>query len=323
MYYPKFLKKNDTIGICAPSAGVGRGLDFYEKSVARLIEEGFKINETFSVRVNNLRSNNAENRAQEFNNLIKDNNTDMVICAAGGDFLCEIMPLIDWEAIKDNPKWIQGASDPTNILYPITTKFDIATMYGLNANEYHIIHQNTDDSINLIQGNMVIQHSYNKYQLVDYDAKEILYTEDVIWKSKRDFYHRGRLIGGCIDVIKDLMGTPYDGTKEFIERYKDDGIIWYIDNYALSAESLYRTLLQMKYAGYFKHTKAIIIGRVCFESSETGMTYQECYEKALENIDYVYDADIGHTNPKMTLINGAIINIEVKDKKGVISFELK
>ena len=53
------------------------------------------------------------------------------------------------------------------------------------------------------------------------------------------------------------------------------------------------------------------------------MTYQECYEKALENIDYVYDADIGHTNPKMTLINGAIINIEVKDKKGVISFELK
>ena len=107
MYYPKFLKKNDTIGICAPSAGVGRGLDFYEKSVARLIEEGFKINETFSVRVNNLRSNNAENRAQEFNNLIKDNNTDMVICAAGGDFLCEIMPLIDWEAIKDNPKWIQ------------------------------------------------------------------------------------------------------------------------------------------------------------------------------------------------------------------------
>ena len=119
------------------------------------------------------------------------------------------------------------------------------------------------------------------------------------------------------------MGTPYDGTKEFIERYKDDGIIWYIDNYALSAESLYRTLLQMKYAGYFKHTKAIIIGRVCFESSETGMTYQECYEKALENIDYVYDADIGHTNPKMTLINGAIINIEVKDKKGVISFESK
>lgn len=100
MYYPKFLKKNDTIGICAPSAGVGRGLDFYEKSVARLIEEGFKINETFSVRVNNLRSNNAENRAQEFNNLIKDNNTDMVICAAGGDFLCEIMPLIDWKLSK-------------------------------------------------------------------------------------------------------------------------------------------------------------------------------------------------------------------------------
>ena len=44
----------------------------------------------------------------------------------------------------------------------------------------------------------------------------------------------GRLIGGCIDVLKDIIGTKYDGTLDFIEKYKDDGIIWYFDNFALS-----------------------------------------------------------------------------------------
>ena len=127
----------------------------------------------------------------------------------------------------------------------------------------------------------------------------------------------------------DLDGTMYrgnsniDGTKEFIERYKEDGIIFYFDNFAMSAENFYRTLLQMKYAGYFKYTKAILIGRVCFESSETGMTYIDALENALDNIPYVFNADIGHVAPKMTMINGAMITLKTSDNTGTIEFDLK
>ena len=95
------------------------------------------------------------------------------------------------------------------------------------------------------------------------------------------------------------------------------------DNYALSAENTYRTLLQFKYAGYFKNTKAIIFGRICFESSETGMTYEEAYQLALDDMDYVYNADVGHTYPNMTIINGAIATLTVKNKKGSVKLELK
>ena len=89
----------------------------------------------------------------------------------------------------------------------------------------------------------------------------------------------------------------------------------------MSAENFYRTLLQMKYAGYFKYTKAIIVGRVCFESNETGMTYIEALDKL--NIPYVMNADIGHVAPKMTMINGALMTLKTKGTQGTIEFELK
>ena len=41
----------------------------------------------------------------------------------------------------------------------------------------------------------------------------------------------GRLVGGCLDVIVFLLGTSYDGTEEFINKYKSDGIIWNLESF--------------------------------------------------------------------------------------------
>ena len=175
----------------------------------------------------------------------------------------------------------------------------------------------------MIQGNLKTQNSYENYQLTeDWLNDNLVYNGNVEWITNQDIDVTGRCIGGCIDVLKDLMGTQYDGTKEFIERYKEDGIIFYFDNFAMSAENFYRTLLQMKYAGYFKYTKAIIVGRVCFESSETGMTYVEALENALDNIPYVFNADIGHVSPKMTMVNGKVLYEDGKFSVGVPAEEI-
>ena len=68
MFYPKFIKKKDCIGICAPSKGVGSKLESFDKSIEHL-NQYFCIKETDSVRVNNIRSNTAIKRAEEFNSL--------------------------------------------------------------------------------------------------------------------------------------------------------------------------------------------------------------------------------------------------------------
>ena len=54
----------------------------------------------------------------------------MIMAATGGDFLFDILPHLNPSIIQENIKWIMGASDPTGLVYPITTKYDIATLYG-------------------------------------------------------------------------------------------------------------------------------------------------------------------------------------------------
>ncbi|MGN1343130.1 MAG: S66 peptidase family protein [Traorella sp.] len=324
MFYPTFLKEGATLGITALSAGVGKKLDDYLASINRLKKESYIIKESASVRVNNVRANSGEIRALEFNDLVVDSSVDMILCAVGGDFLVETLPYIHYENILENPKWIMGYSDPTSLLYSVTTLLDIATIYGLNGGSYDIDHHYVDINLEYLKGNLVCQESYDYYQSTqNFIDGNLIYDQKVEWISSQDICVSGRCIGGCIDALKDIFGTKYDGTKQFIDKYHEDGIIFYFDNFSMSAENFYRTLLQMKYAGYFEATKAVILGRVCFENSETGMTYEEALRMALGDIPYVYQADIGHVIPRMTLINGAMMNLKVKDGHGTISFDLR
>ena len=324
MLYPTFIKEKDTIGICAPSAGVGKKLEDFDDSLKRLKKE-FNILESESVRVNNIRSNTAAIRGKEFNELVENDKVNMIMMASGGDFLFEVLPYIDFENVVQHPKWIMGYSDPTSILYTLTTKYDIATLYGCNAGSYSLKHESLETNIKMLKGNVEPQHSYKKFQLTQDWLNDIdEFNGDVKWiLSEEEIDVHGRCIGGCIDVLKDLIGTEYDNTKVFLEKYREDGFIWYFDNFALSAENFYRTLLQMKYAGYFKYCKAIVVGRVCFESSETGMSYEEALKLAVNDIPTIFNADIGHVSPKMTLINGAMMHLKAKNNKGSITFTLK
>lgn len=327
MIYPSFLKKGDTIGISAPSAGVGRKLESFDKSLSVLKDSGFNIKETEHVRINDPRGGSAKERGDELNSLFSDSSIDFVMAAAGGDFLNEMIPYVDFELLRKNPKFLMGHSDPTGILYPYTTLCDVATIYGANAGEYDLspLPEHSKNNLEIIQGNLLVQNSFKEFQkALPWDVEGFVPDTKVKWEAaQKEINVSGRCIGGCIDGLKDLIGTKYDGTKEFIERYKEDGFIWYFDNFALSAENLYRTLIQMKYAGWFEYSKAIIIGRTLIESSDTGMDYEWAVTHFIDDVPVIYNADIGHTMPHMTMINGAILNLSYKDHKASLEFELK
>ena len=330
MRYPKMLIKNSTIGVVAMSAGVGKKIDEYELSINNIKKNGFNIVETESVRVNHFISNTGEVRAKELDSLVNDDNIDMIMCAAGGDFAIEMLPYVNEESIIKNPKWIMGASDPTSLLYYVTTKLDIATMYGHNAGSYDAINLDQSNLISFeyLKGNLVEQKSYSLYESNKKGRTSDGYLLDtpVIYENLfGDVDVNGRMIGGCIDVLKDIIGTKYDGTKEFISKYKEDGIIWYFDNFALSSDSFYRTLIQFREAGWFDGTKAVLVGRVMYPNEEFDLSYQEALIKVFKglHIPVVFNMDIGHVVPKMTIINGAMCHVISKDGKGSLKFELK
>ena len=328
MRYPKFIDLDSTIGVCAPSCGVGRKIPDFEKSIQTLKSFGFRVKETASVRNDGMVSNDVVTRSNEFNDLIKDPNINMIMTATGGDFCMETLPYLDYDAMNKNPKWIMGASDPTSILFVTTTALDLATIYGMNAGSFDDdpLHDCQFNCVEILKGNMIEQNSFPFYEKdKNFSAKRRKLTEPVEWKTiNGDFHVNGRIIGGCIDVLRNMVGTPYDFTKRFIDKYGQEGIIWYFDVFSMSSEDLYLSLFQMKLGGWFNNAKAIILGRVMYpQQFNDDFDYSDALKKIFGNLPMVYDADIGHVFPKMTIINGSVADVECVGSKGKIKFELK
>ncbi len=338
MIYPEFIKKGDTIGVTAPSAGSENEIDIKKLNMAeeKLKDLGFTIEETENCRkdTGTGRSASKEERAKQLNKLFIDEKTKAIIGLAGGEFLIEMLPYVDFKNILNNPKWLQGYSDITGLLFPITTMLNLATIYSNNFKTFAMKdwHRSIKENLEILQGNLIKQYSYDLYE--DIRAERINgdepynLTEKVRWEGineEENIKMQGRMIGGCLDVILCLIGTKYDNTKNFIEKYKKDGIIWFLDNCELSSESLVRAMFQLKEAGYFKYTKGIVFGRSGIEKSCYNISFKNAIKSSLEelNVPIIINADIGHKPPQMTIINGAIARIELNAGKGSIEFKLK
>jgi len=322
MIYPKFIQSQETLGICAPSAGVDqKSLASYEVAYQRL-NHYFKIIETASVKNEGQASNDAQTRALEFNELVLNPDVKMIMAVKGGDLLMEILPYIDYESFLKHPKFVMGYSDPTSLLLYLTVHFDVATIYGFNASRFAeaSFHVSLKNALEIMQGNLLEQHSFAKYEAIrDFDSLSYqLDTENKWWTNKPIVDVKGRLIGGCLDVIRNLLGTKYLDFNEFLHRYPNDEVIYFFDVFQMSALDVYLTMLQMSYAGCFKTTKAIIFGRILFKQQSEDQDYLDLLNKLFSNITLIFNADIGHTNPSMVFINGAYAQVIIENGKARI-----
>jgi len=328
MKYPKPLQPGSTIGIFAPSAGVGHKTGSFDRSLAVLRSEGYKIIETASVRTDDARSASAEVRGRELSELIENPDVDLILCASGGDYNLEMLPYADLEGLAKKQCWLAGASDPTNLLYPLTTKYDIASIYGFNAGTFDWVplHKFQKDSLRLLRGEMPTWHSFDFYDgSHDFSDETPSPDQPVCWISRTNgcdapVYVSGRLIGGCLDCIAKLIGTPYDGTADFLRRYRGEPVIWFFDPFEMNADTLYLTMLQMKYCGYFEGTAAVIFGRIMFNDGSEDCDYLERLERIFD-MPVIWNCDIGHVRPTFSLINGAGAEVHCEGGKGWIRME--
>ncbi len=337
MLYSTNIKKGDTIGVTATSDGNIDKIKIkrLDNAIKNFEERGYTIKETPNVRSSYKgRSSSKEQRAKEFMKLVEDKNIAAIITARGGDFLLEILPYIDFEKIRKNPKWIQGFSDTTGLGFCVTTICDIATIYAENFGDFGMENWHTclENNLKILEGKEIIQESFKEYQSMFQDYKIGLETykldKKVEWKNAQNeekIELNGRILGGCIDILVSLVGTKFDKVKEFIEKYKNDKIVWFFDNCELTSEGILRGLWQLKEAGWFSNISGFIFGRTMTRSSCYGISFEEAVKEVLQelNVPIILEADIGHLPPQFTIINGAIVHIVSKDGKGKIDFTLK
>lgn len=329
MKFPDFLKRGDGIGVTACSAGYSDeiGKIRADSAAAQLTARGFQIIETENVRTDiDGRSSTAKERWQQLHSLVTEKHIRMVLLARGGDYLAEMLPYVDYEEIARNPKWYQGYSDPTGLLFSVTTKCDMATVYGTNYGDFGMQpwHECLTNNIELLKGKEIIQTGFDRYQdgfldkVTGYEPYET--NEPVKRNAARgeQYLHmEGRLLGGCLDVLADLVGTPYEDVRGFAERYKKDGILWYLESFALSRERLPIALWHLREAGWFQYASGFVFGRPAFFENGTETSYEEALLEALDCLDVpiVTGADIGHKPPYMTIINGAYAELDYRQNE--------
>jgi len=300
MIYPNFLKKNDLIGITALSSGCSDSIDEMNKAVANL-EKHFKVLTTNNVYGNYIVSGTKEERLNELNDLLKED-IKLLQIARGGDFLYEILDGVPYEEIINRKLLVQGYSDPTSLLYILTTKYDLVTIYGLNGKSYDgNLEKYQLNNLEILKGNLIEQKSFDNESI----------------SLNGDFESSGIIIGGSLEVLKNIIGTKYDNTNNFLEKYKDQKIIWYFDIYNMNPIDVYITLLQFRDAGWFKYSDTFLIGKVLIKQSEDIMTYTDAYKKALVG-NVLYDTNIGHVKPMFTIINGSFVDVVCYDNKIVL-----
>ena len=338
MLYPEFIVPGKSkIAVTAPSDGNSkeydyRRLDFAE---ANLKNKGVEVIETANVRSScKGRSSGAEDRARQFMEVWDNPEVSAVISAKGGDFLMEMLTYTDFDRIRNNPKWFQGYSDNTGLAFTITTLCDIASVYCNNFNDFAMKewHKSVDDNWNMLCGQAIIQTSFEKFQNGYFDGENgdegYNLNDKAGWRvvnGKAPVKMGGRLIGGCLDVLLNIVGTRFDNVKEFVSRYGSDGILWYMESFSLSSEAVERGLWQLSEAGWFENAAGFIFWRPAFFNSYTDTSYEEAVMNALAKYDVsvILDADIGHKPPQFTMINGALCEISYDGVRGTVRYEYR
>lgn len=331
MKYP-LLKEDITIGVTAPSSGVPVELhDLLKTACMRMENKGYKVvcGETAWTQ-DKAKSAPAIKRAEEFNNMKSNDEIDIIIPPWGGELLIEILEYIDFSNIQT--KWILGYSDVSLLLLAMTLTTGIATAHGTNLVDLR--GEYSDDTtamwqsvLSLKKGESILQHSSNQYQKewqFDNPTPYVFnFTEKTKWQTTSD--HRvniqGRLLGGCIDTIRHLIGTKFGNVQSFQETHiQGESIVWFFENCELSTTDLRRSLVQMKLAGWFTNCSGMMFGRSAANTSVGNYTIEDVYQELSKElqIPIIYDMDCGHVPPQITLINGAYAEIDSYNGKGTI-----
>ena len=326
MIRPAFLRKGDLIGVTAPSAGASEPLDKVRFLHAQdmLAERGYATlftPNTFTD-IGDERSSPAEQRARELELLIADRDIRYIVSASGGDYLNEIFEHLDMSGLRDDPKWIQGYSDNTDILIMATVNHDVMSIYCGNYGDYGMepLHPSVIQNLELVEGSRTEQDSFDSHaegftdRVTGLEPFEC--TAPTRWISE-DVTFSGRLIGGCTDKLREIVGSDRDRMRDFAERYRDDGIVWFMETFASDPEGIRADIRSMIDVGWFENASGFVFGRPLFYEGD----YRSDVLSVLDtDVPVVFDADVGHKAPRMTFINGAVAEVTVKDGRGRIRY---
>lgn len=323
--FPRPLVPGDVVGVTSPSSGLEPAhRPRLDVALARLHALGLRTRVGDVMGGDRVSAGPPEARAAELTAMLTDPDVRAVVPPWGGQIAIDLLHRLDWDALAADPTWLVGFSDVSTLLLPLTLRTGVATLHGQNLMDtpYAVPAPLLPwtDVVTAPTGATLVQGAARAWRsgpFVDVAEHPDVGTYDLDapggWTrvdAEGDVDVTGRLVGGCLETVAHLAGTPYGDVTGFADRHAPEGLVVYLESAGSDAADVTRRLFGLRYAGWFERATAVLLGRT--QGREVPeLTHHEAARRALGDlgVPVLVDVDCGHVPPHLALVNGALARV--------------
>ena len=313
------LRKGDAIGVFSPSSpATATAAKRYERGKNYLISKGFRLIEgSLCGKRDFYRSGSIAERVSELNDLIRNPDVRCIMSSIGGMNSNSLLPYIDYDALRKDPKIIIGYSDVTAVLFAIYAQTGLVTYYGpAVVSSFGELLPYVDVTFNYFES-VVTEKEALPYVLPTPD----IWTDEFIdWdsqdRSKKGTENKlvtvhcgkaeGRLIAGNLNTMEGFWASEY-----FPEIRKGDILL--IEDSLKDAATIERSFAMLKLNGVFDLIGGLVLGKhEQFDDRGSGRKPYEILEEVIGNISIpvLAEFDCCHTHPMLTVPIGSYVCLD-------------
>lgn len=276
---PRALKPGDTIALSAP-AGILPDVSGFDRMKADLESFGFHVVfGEFVRRRHGYFAGNDHERALDLNRFFANPEIDGILAVRGGWGCSRILPYLDFDQIRRNPKVFCGFSDNTTLHLALLKNSGLVTFHGPNgSSEWNAFTKNSFKEV-VMDGYKAVYHSRSVVRTIS--------TGTAI----------GPLIGGNLTILTTSLGTPYE--PDF------SGAILYLEDIGEAPYKIDRMLTHLARAGSLKKIGGVIFGKCtdCGSPESRGFNLDQVLNQHILplGIPAVSGVDIGHEADNLTI----------------------
>lgn len=304
---PPRLRTGDAVGLVAPAGAIWESVDI---EIAQEVARALGLEPRLGVHVRDRHGYLAgkdEDRAADVNRFFADPQVKAVLAIQGGWGCARVLPHLDWETIRRNPKVVSGFSDITGLHCGLHAKTGLVTFHAPNALA-------SWPPFSVDHFRRVVFEGEALTMLNPPGGEDRLVQRENRTRSIAPGKARGRLVGGNLTVLTALVGSPYvpsfDGAVLFLEDVRED--IYRVD----------RMLTQLRLASLLGRVRGFVFGS-CSKCEPGGgygsLTLEEVLDEHVRplGVPAYVGAMIGHQARQFTVPIG--VEVEMDATAGTIT----
>jgi muramoyltetrapeptide carboxypeptidase len=305
---PPRLKAGDTVGLITPSGGTYSSIDIdIVRDTMEALGLKVRVGPHVLARYGNMAGPDAD-RAADVNAMLRDPAVRGLVCIRGGWGGARILPLLDYGALRADPKVLLGYSDITALHMAVHAMTGLVTFHGpVGISKWNAF--NVDWLKRVVFDGEAVTFENDK----SFDVEETLVQRENRIRTLTPGTARGRLVGGNLSVFATIIGSPY--VPDLSNR------ILFLEDTKEAPYRIDRMITQLQLAGLLSRVRAFIWGTCsqCDPGEGFGsLTIEDVLHDHITplGVPAWYGAMIGHVEKQFTLPIG--VEVEVDAERGSI-----